>query len=90
MAIYVDPIRKHPSGLWCHMMSDTGTEELVAFALSIGLKREWIQKEGTRYEHFDLRPSMRAKAVQSGALDVSSVEMGRKCFKREVSSRDSP
>lgn len=81
MAIYVDPLRNHDSGLWCHMMTDGTTEELVKFALSIGLKREWIQRQGTRYEHFDLRPAMRSKAIDSGAIEVSCVQLVMKCVR---------
>ena len=30
--ILVDPIRRHPAGEWCHMVSDESVEELHEFA----------------------------------------------------------
>jgi hypothetical protein len=45
-----------------------GTEELVAFALSIGMRRSWIQYEGTHREHFDLMGVKCAEAARAGAV----------------------
>lgn len=36
-----------------HLVADSH-DELVAFAVSVGCRPSWIQKEGTPYEHFDL------------------------------------
>jgi uncharacterized protein DUF4031 len=41
--ILVDPIRRHQSGEWCHMVSDESVEELHEFAARIGLKRKSFQ-----------------------------------------------
>ena len=68
--ILVDNIRRHPSGLWCHMVSDRSVEELHAFAAEIGLRREWFQ-DGPR-PHYDLRPSTRRLAVAKGAEEVDA------------------
>lgn len=76
MAVYVDPAR-HAFGrmLMCHMMADTSAE-LLAMADKIGVQRKWIQKAGTVYEHFDVSKALRAKAVELGALEVSSRDLG--------------
>ena len=34
--ILVDPVRRHPSGEWCHMVSDESVEELHEFAPGSG------------------------------------------------------
>jgi hypothetical protein len=53
---------------WCHMWADS-TEELMKFALSIGLKREWFQ-DSDNLKHFDLVPSRRRRAIASGAVET--------------------
>jgi hypothetical protein len=68
--ILVDPVRRHPSGEWCHMVSDESVEELHAFASEIDLRRRWFQ-DGTR-PHDDLRPSKRRLAVAKGAKEVNT------------------
>ena len=83
MAIYVDALKKHPSGIWCHMMTDSSNlRELHMFAESIGLKRHWFQ-DGRVHPHYDLRPVKRQLAMENGAIAVSSVEMVRKCSYKE-------
>ena len=84
----VDPLRKYPSGYWCHMVTDSHSEELHGFARSLGLHRERFQEHG-RLPHYDLRPEMREKALALGAEDVSSKELfrrGREAFLREQGS----
>ncbi|MFM9974514.1 MAG: DUF4031 domain-containing protein [Beijerinckiaceae bacterium] len=77
MTVYVDEA-KHPYGrmIMCHMVADT-PEELFAMADRIGVDRKWIQKKGTAYEHFDISKGARSKAVSSGAIEVTSREIGR-------------
>jgi hypothetical protein len=77
MSVYVDPAR-HAFGrmIMCHMMADT-TDELLAMADKIGVDRKWIQKAGTAYEHFDIAKSKRALAVDAGAIEVSSRDIGK-------------
>ena len=72
MAIFVDDLVKLPTGRWCHMMTDGDTDELIAFAVSLGLKESYIQCRGTEREHFDLYPSKREMAIKLGAKEVDS------------------
>ena len=79
MTVYVDesvwPFRGER---YCHMATDGDLEELHQLAASIGMKRQWFQEHPT-LPHYDLSPSMRAKAVQAGAVAVKSTELARKC-----------
>ena len=65
----VDMFKGRPI-LTAHLLSTLpgpeGTAELVEFALSLGLKREWIQFEGTYREHFDLMGVRCAEAQRAG------------------------
>jgi hypothetical protein len=75
LTVYVDEAR-HPFGrmIMCHMMADT-TDELLSMADKIGVDRKWIQKQGTKFEHFDIAKNKRALAVQAGAIEITSREM---------------
>lgn len=69
MAVYVDRLvdygwRHGPS---CHLIADS-VEELMEFAESIGLRREWFQPKST--PHFDLTAEGRAMAVERGAIEL--------------------
>ena len=83
MAVYVDPAQ-HPYGrmLMCHMMADT-TEELLAMADKIGVARKWLQKAGSVYEHFDISKGKRDAAVQAGAVEVTSRDLGMLISRRK-------
>lgn len=65
-----------------HMIADT-TEELVAMADKIGVKRKWLQHPGTCNEHFDICLSKRAKAVAFGAVEINyrdyATEIQKRC-----------
>lgn len=52
--------------LYCHMWSNTSVDELMTFALSIGLRKEWFQ-DRPGFPHFDVSFRMRCKALESGA-----------------------
>ena len=73
MAVYVDTLIPCVTNKrWrythsCHLIGDT-EEELVAFAVSIGLKSFWIQRTGI--VHFDLNDSKRKQAVKAGAIEI--------------------
>jgi hypothetical protein len=65
--IYIDnPFavpKDHPTAPRCfrgklsaHLMADSEAE-LVAYAVSIGMREDWIQKRGTAYVHFDVTGS---------------------------------
>ncbi len=75
MPVYVDSFNA-PFGrmVMCHMMADS-TEELLAMADAIGVKRKWIQYPGTWKEHFDICRSKRALAVQRGAIEMDAVRL---------------
>ncbi len=79
MSVYVDDLKHWPNakipGWWCHLMADTH-QELIDFAVSIGLKQSWIQHKGRHTEHFDLRGKrMRDRAIAAGATPISGREM---------------
>ena len=77
MTVYVDDMRAAFGRMvMCHMIADS-TEELLAMADKIGVQRRWLQKAGTRIEHFDISQSKKALAVQHGAVPVSMMELGR-------------
>ena len=83
--ILIDSLRKYPSGYWCHMVTDSSSEELHSFARRLGLHRERFQEHG-RLPHYDLRSETREKALALGAEAVSSKELfrrGREAFLRE-------
>lgn len=79
--IVVDPLKQWPHGLGprmgpsAHLCStvpgEAGTEELVAFALRIGMRRSWLQRPGTEHEHFDVFGARRARAVKAGAVELT-------------------
>jgi hypothetical protein len=75
---YGDALNKR-MGDSCHMCSDLvgaeGTAELVAFAKRIGMREKWLQRPGTRHEHFDLFGARRGRAVAAGAREVTRSEM---------------
>jgi hypothetical protein len=75
----VDPIRRHQSGEWCHMVSDESLEELHEFAATIGLKRKAFQ--GVSRPHYDLRPSKRRLAVSMGAQEVGMRDLVRRAVR---------
>lgn len=77
MTVYVDNMRA-PYGQMkmCHMIAES-TDELLAMADRIGVDRKWLQKPGTRFEHFDIALSKRRLAVQAGAVEVGQMELGR-------------
>lgn len=71
MAILVDAaIWPHRGLRWCHCVSDESLEELHAFADLLGWSRARFQGD-----HYDLPAEVRARAVELGALEVSSREL---------------
>ena len=74
-------------GWWCHMWSDSSTEELVAFALQLGLEERWLQHRGRGrwLEHFDLRPGTRMLALRQGAAEIQATAFLRMMMQRETS-----
>lgn len=75
--VYVDPLMAWPwqrnwqYGYVSHMYADT-SEELHAFAESIGLKRRWcsdVTQPNSKLLHYDLSPGKRKQAVAAGAVE---------------------
>lgn len=73
MAVYVDGLRDY--GWWrgpsCHLIADS-VEELIEFAVSIGLRPEWFQPKSS--PHFDLSAQTRVVALQKGAIELGQRE----------------
>lgn len=74
MSVYVDdafdqlPVPAKWSG-GGHLQADS-LDELHAFAVSIGLRREWFQTRPGRpdCDHYDLTASKRTLAIERGAI----------------------
>ena len=84
MAVYVDKLvdygwRHGPS---CHLIADS-VEELIEFAVSIGLRAEWFQPKSS--PHFDLTADGRAAAVAAGAIELDNRQLVKKL--RELRER---
>lgn len=95
MPVYVDDMYKTPMGQFgrmkmSHMCADS-TEELLAMARKIGLNAKWLQKkgQGPGREHFDVSMSLRAKAVASGAVEVTMRDMSR-IFRDRRPTKETP
>lgn len=75
MSVYVDNMRRTAQltgrpAKWSHLMADS-TEELLAFADTLGLRREWLQHAGTHREHFDVTEANRKRALLMGARPIT-------------------
>ncbi|MEQ1761996.1 MAG: DUF4031 domain-containing protein, partial [Pyrinomonadaceae bacterium] len=74
MTVYVDGLRDYGwrHGPSCHLIADS-VEELIEFAESMGMRREWFQAKST--PHFDLTAEGRAAAVAMGAIELTYREL---------------
>ncbi|HMN12797.1 MAG TPA: DUF4031 domain-containing protein [Bellilinea sp.] len=63
------------------MATDGSLLELHEMADRIGMKRSWFQDKPGR-PHYDLSPGKRALAVRNGAVEVTSTDLVRKCFRK--------
>ena len=74
MTVYIDkaniPYRRMKM---CHMIADS-LDELHLMADAIGVKRKWFQSH-TKYPHYDICLSSKAKAMKLGAVECSSKEL---------------
>ena len=61
---------------------DGELDELHAFAASIGVPRMAFHA-APKHPHYDLRERHRDAAVAAGAIEVSSKDLVRKCFRRK-------
>lgn len=66
-----------------HLMADS-YQELIECADEIGLSLDWIQREGTEYEHFDVMGRYISKALATAQLidDRAAVELIQRKRKR--------
>ena len=74
MAVYVDALRDYGwrHGPSCHLIGDS-VEELIEFAESMGMRRDWFQAKST--PHFDLTADGRAVAVSMGAIELTNRQL---------------
>jgi hypothetical protein len=76
MSVYVDSAKHHYRRMiMCHMMADTPAE-LHKMAGEIGVALRHFQT--CRYDHYDICKQMRARAVELGAVEISTKDMIRK------------
>ncbi len=83
MTVYLDDWRQ-PATLgpvtdqWSHLVADDD-DELHAFALHMGMKRQWFQHKPQRphQAHYDLPERARAQAIELGAVPVSWRQLGK-------------
>lgn len=90
MTVWVDSMNA-PFGRMkmSHMIADS-TEELLAMAKLIGVQAKWLQRTGTPYEHFDISQSKKALAIKHGAVEITTMEMGRKIHARRLAQEIEP
>lgn len=77
MSVYVDDMHKTSMGQFgrmkmSHMIADSD-EELHQMADSIGLARRHFQGD-----HYDVSLTLRAKAVEAGAVEITMRELAKK------------
>jgi len=74
MAVYVDNLRDYGwrHGPSCHLIADS-VEELMEFAVEMGLRPEWFQAKST--PHFDLTIEGRTLAVEHGAIEIDQRQL---------------
>ncbi|MEO0485290.1 MAG: DUF4031 domain-containing protein [Pseudomonadota bacterium] len=88
MAVYVDNmVASHGRLKMCHMMAST-PDELFEMAFEIGVSRRWLQHRATPAEHFDICMRKRRLAVEAGALECSSRDLGMLIRMRKGKSYD--
>jgi hypothetical protein len=89
MAVYVDELIAWPQPAKpgaerffgngkesCHLLTDGDMEELHHFAERLGLQRAWFQQEIDPYlGHYDLTPTLRAIAVEMGAVSMNGIDL---------------
>lgn len=74
MPVYVDKLRDYGwrHGPSCHLIADS-VDELIDFAISIGLRAEWFQPKSS--PHFDLTAEGRVIAVRNGAIEIDQRQL---------------
>lgn len=84
----MDDMYRHPIGRFgrmkmSHMAADS-TAELLAMATRIGIGHQWIQKDGTTDEHFDISLTKRKLAVQAGAVECAMRDLCREKWSQPI------
>lgn len=84
MSVYVDDMEaKYGRMIMCHMVADTEAE-LHEMADRIGVDRKWYQyPHKSRWPHYDIALSKRAKAVEYGAQEIrwrDSPAIAKRCI----------
>jgi hypothetical protein len=69
-----------------HLVSDASLDELHAFAESLGLRREWFQAKSI--PHYDLTGAVYERAIERGAVLVSSREIVRRAVRIPDQNRE--
>jgi len=83
MSVYIDSFEApFKNMIMCHMIADT-KQELLTMVDKIGVKRKWIQKENTIYEHFDICLSKKALAIRHGAIEIEAKALVQKMLDRK-------
>ncbi len=77
MTVYVDDWRQPATvgpvtARWSHLTADT-TEELHAFAETLGMRRVWFQghSHDRLRDHYDVTDRLREEAIARGAVAVT-------------------
>lgn len=94
MSAYVDDAFVEGDwGKWTgggHLQADR-TDELHAFAASLGLKRSWFQSKPGRpeYDHYDLTLAKRDRAILLGAIpeSIEDSTARRRCLRESAGHR---
>jgi len=88
VSVYVDDMEAGFGRMkMCHMIADS-SEELLAMADKIGVRRKWIQYPGTPREHFDICLAKKELAIKAGAIAITWAELGRMSFERAKKWRE--
>jgi hypothetical protein len=95
MTVYVDDMHMQASvgslsARWSHLMSDEpsgASNELVGFAVRLGLRPQWIQHPGTPKEHFDLTDAKRDLALRLGARAIGYGREGSALMEAKAEGR---
>jgi hypothetical protein len=85
----IKPGARHAGRRWCHLEDTDGdTDKLHAFAARIGIPRRWFQigVRGT-FPHYDLTPRYRLKAIQAGAVELTSEDSRTITHRKFVTNR---
>lgn len=88
MTVFVDDMFRYSMGHFgrmkmSHLIADTD-EELHAMAARIGVARRWWQAPPKHDSHYDIAMSMRAAAIQRGAVEITLRQCSAMCMRRRV------